>query len=287
MDQLQQGHLGSGDNVGRDKIINNYDSSPTIPRSKYLNAFAHYDLANLVGREQQLKAIDEHLKQHQLLLLHGIGGIGKTILAKAYISKAQDQYNHIAYVEIAGSIAESMLIQLGNSPDVGLAVDPRLDSESKFKALIDTLRHIPKLLLVLDNANDADDLRGCKKQLASLNATVLITGRARPQSFAQERNIEDIQALTPEEALRLFKSHYTAALMESDRPLVDRILKKAFHHPKLVEVIAKAAQANTFLNLNKLSEIVSKNHFEDEEINYPIEIDDQTKKNFPCPVGSI
>lgn len=177
MDRFQQYHSGDGDNVGGDKVIHNYYNSPAVPRSKYLNAFAHYDLSNLVGREQQLQAIDEHLKQHQLLLLHGIGGIGKTTLAKAYISRTYDLYDHIAYVEIVGSIADSLLIQLGNSHDINLNFDSKLEPEERFSALIETLRHIPRLLLVLDNANDAEDLRNRKKQLASLKATVLITGR--------------------------------------------------------------------------------------------------------------
>ena len=276
MDKANQNHWGAGDNVAGNKIV--YNSPPATSRSEYLNTFAHYDLANLVGRKPRLKAIDQHLKQHHLLLLHGIGGIGKTTLAKAYISQAHHQYDHIAYVEIVGSIAASMVSQLGNSPDVGGEIDPALDPEAKFISLIDILRHIPKLLLVLDNANDADELGQRKRQLTSLNATVLITGRARPQSFVQERNMQEIKALTPDEALRLFSNHYTSALTESDRALVERMLQGAFYHPKLVEVIAKSAQANAFLNLEELNQLVGKKHYQDEEINFPIEIDDQTKK---------
>ncbi|MCC5610879.1 tetratricopeptide repeat protein [Nostoc sp. CHAB 5834] len=278
MDQAQQDHRGSEDNVGRDKHVHYHSGRETRPRSKYLNTFAHYDLANLVGRAPQLRAIDEHLSQRKLLLLHGIGGIGKTTLARAYISQAQDQYDHIAYVEIVGSIAESLLNQLGNSADVGLEVDAALDPETKFEALIDTLRRIPKLLLVLDNANDAEDLRVRKKQLASLNATVLITGRARPQSFVQERAIQEVQALTPDEALRLFRTHYTSDLTAAKSRLIESMLEDAFYHPKLIEVIAKAAQSNAFLELDELQQIVGKKDYDDEEINYPIEIDDQTRK---------
>ena len=273
-------YQGIRDSTITDNSVIHIHQSPSIPtpRSKYLNAFAHYDLANLVGRERQLNAIAGHLQQHNLLLLQGIGGIGKTTLAKAYISQAHLQYDHIAYVEIVGSIAASMVSQLGNSPDVGGEIDPALDPEAKFISLIDILRHIPKLLLVLDNANDADELGQRKRQLTSLNATVLITGRARPQSFVQERNMHEIKALTPDEALRLFSNHYTSALTEFDRVLVERMLQGAFYHPKLVEVIAKSAQANAFLNLEELNQLVGKKHYQDQEINYPIEIDDQTKK---------
>jgi tetratricopeptide (TPR) repeat protein len=279
MNPLQQDHKGPGDNVGGNKIINNYPDKPTtIPRSKYLNTFARYDLANLVGRQVPIQAIASHLQDHHLLLLHGIGGIGKTTLAKAYIAQAQESYDHIAYVEMVGSIAESMLIQLGDSSVESLTLNPELDLEEKFERLISNLSHLPDLLLVLDNANEAEDLERRKKQLASLGAKVLITGRARPLVFAQERCILEIEALTSEEALELFCNYYTNPLNEAEQGVVKQLLQDAFYHPKLVEVIAKAAQANPFLSLEELAQLVGKKEYNDEEFNYPVKIDSQTKK---------
>lgn len=247
-------------------------------RSKYLNSFPQYDLANLVGREEQLNAMTKHLEQHQLILLHGIGGIGKTTLAKAFISIYQDQYDHIAFVEIIGSIRESFISQLSTSPDVGLAVDPTASSEVKFKSLIEILRHIPNLLLVLDNADDTDDLLQCKPQLASLNAKVLITGRAKPRLFVHERLVQEIGALMADEAMQLFENFYTPALSLEERLIVADMLKATFYHPKLVEVVAKAAEANAFLSLRDLVAIVERKDYYDDKINYPVDIDSQTKK---------
>jgi tetratricopeptide (TPR) repeat protein len=286
MAQLQQVNQGSGDNVGKNKItynkiVTNYypgQQTPT-PASKYLNSFAHYVLANLVGRQAQLQAITNHLQNHHLLLLHGIGGIGKTTLAKAYISQHEDSYDHIAFVEMTGSIAESMLVQLGTSSELGLVLNQDLNFEAKVEQLFSHLRHLPnKLLLVLDNVNEAEDLEQVKNQLASLHAHVLITGRARPLIFVQERCIQEIDALTSEEAIKLFINHYTSPLTDEQQVLVNQLLQDAFYHPKLVEVIAKAAQANPFLSLEELAQLVGKKHYDDEEINYPVKIDDQTKK---------
>lgn len=250
---------------------------PSPIRTKYLNTFAHYDLANLVGREQQLTDIENHFAKHNLLLLRGMGGIGKTTLAKAYMARTRDAYDHLAYVEIVGSIADSMLIQLGNSPDVAFTADPQRSAGENYTALIDTLRHIPNLLLILDNTNDAEDLRQQKTQLASLNTKVLITGRARPQPFVQERIVQEIRQLKPDEALQLFKNMYASSLSDADEELVKTLLAKAFYHPKLIEVIAKAAYANAFLSLAELQAIVEKKDYDDDAINYPIDIDEQTK----------
>ncbi|AQG81108.1 tetratricopeptide repeat protein [Spirosoma montaniterrae] len=251
---------------------------PTSPaRQKYLNTFAHYDLTNLVGRTDELSQIDAHFARHDMLLLRGMGGIGKTTLAKAYMARSRDGYDHLAYVEIVGTIADSILIQLGNSPDVAFTPNLADSTDDKFKALIDTLGRIPNLLLVLDNANDADDLRLRQRALESLAGRVLITGRARPQTFVQERKVQEIKKLTPADALQLFKNLYPIPLTDAEDELVKTILEKAFYHPKLIEVLAKAAYANSWLQLTDLRAIVEQKEYRHEAINYPVEVDDQTK----------
>jgi tetratricopeptide (TPR) repeat protein len=273
MDSVNQVHYGTGDNVAGDKII-----VIPEPRAKYLNSFPHYDQTRLIGREGQLVAIDEHFSSRKLLAICGIGGIGKSTLSRAYISHAYENYDHIAFVEVNTDIAESMLLQLGSSPDVGVSFDEGLETEDRFKILIDELRRIPNLLLVIDNVNDPDDLENRKEQLSSFNATVLVTGRARPISLVQDQSIIEIRELEPNEAFELFSRYYTAPLTESDKSLVEQMLKDAFYNPKLIEVIAKSAHANAFVSLKEVSEIVGKKKYEDDEINYPIDVDDQSKK---------
>lgn len=246
---------------------------PAPTPHKYLNAFAHYDLANLVGRERQLAEIENRFKHHRLLLLRGMGGIGKTTLAKAFISRVTGQYDHVAYVEIVGTISASLLRTLGNSPDVAFTYQPDLSAEENFTALLDVLRHLPNLLLVLDNALDPDDLAKRKQALESLNAAVLLTGRVRLRTFEQAGLVQEISYLEADEAMALFENRAGMPVADADRPTVTTMLDHAYRHPKLIEVLAKAVYANPLLTLAKAQALVAERAFDAQPINVPFEFE--------------
>ncbi|CCH57106.1 Nephrocystin-3 [Fibrisoma limi BUZ 3] len=246
-------------------------------RHKYLNTFAHYDLQNLVGRQKQLQDIEAHFTNHNLLLLRGMGGIGKTTLARAYLARMEDQFDHVAFLEITGTIADALLLKLGGSKDIFYTQDPQKNTEDNLFALLDVLRHIPNTLLVIDNANDADDLLLRKKAFDSLPWKILITSRAKVHTYQHERKVQEVKQLMPEEARVLFEKLYGLPLTDTEQELVSFILEKAFYHPKLIEVLAKAARENPMLELTTLREIVAKKEYDDEEINYPVEIGEQEK----------
>ena len=54
-----------------------------------------------VGREEELKEVATLLQgKKPVLLLNGIGGIGKTTLAKKYLYEAYGLYDNIAWVSV-------------------------------------------------------------------------------------------------------------------------------------------------------------------------------------------
>ena len=224
--------------------------------------------------------MDDRLARQKILLLRGMGGIGKTTLAKAYLDRCHDAYDHLAYVEIVGSIADSMLNQLGNSSGLEFTANPQHTPDERFTALIDTLRRIPNLLLVLDNikdASDAGDLRNRKAALESLDATILITGRVRSAEFVQAGQLMEIGALSPEEALLLFERFLERRVKPNETELVSDILEKAFYHAKLIEVIATQIRRNLLLSLAEARAIVARRQYDDDEINYPDGLDEHAK----------
>ncbi|GAB3221591.1 tetratricopeptide repeat protein [Spirosoma arcticum] len=249
-------------------------------RAKYLNRFARYDSARLIGRVTELADIDTRLARQKMLLLRGMGGIGKTTLAKAYLDRSRDAYTHLAYVEIAGSIADSMLRELSNSDAVDFTPNPDHTTDEKFDALLNALRTTPNLLLVLDNIRDADaaaDLRKRKAALESLDATVLITGRVRLAEFVQTGQLMELGSLAPGEARTLFERSLGRPVRDAETELVNDILEKAFYHAKLIEVVATQISRNVHLSLGEAKDMVAKRQFDDEELNFPDDIDEQAQ----------
>jgi len=67
-----------------------------------------YNSACFVGRNLELLRIHEILQENQVVFLSGIGGIGKTELAKKYVHMYREAYDTVAFVFFEGSIEHSI-----------------------------------------------------------------------------------------------------------------------------------------------------------------------------------
>ncbi len=59
-----------------------------------------------IDREEALAAITTLLEEHSTLFLHGIPGIGKSELIKAYCKAHKKDYTNILFLEYTGSLYE-------------------------------------------------------------------------------------------------------------------------------------------------------------------------------------
>ncbi|HET9226596.1 MAG TPA: tetratricopeptide repeat-containing protein kinase family protein, partial [Thermoanaerobaculia bacterium] len=135
----------------------------------------------LKGRSEELQALARTLSENQTLVLHGLGGIGKTRLAIEYAWRFGRRYPAALFV-------------LADSPDglnSGLAALARADlldlpertrpAESEVvAAVLKWLRTNPGWLLILDNVDTREARLAVARLLPSLAAgRVLITSRRR------------------------------------------------------------------------------------------------------------
>ena len=111
-----------------------------------------------IGRDDDLKKIHEKLfnEQNGLLLVNGEGGIGKTTVASTYYHKYIAEYSHLIWIVAERSI-ENALLTL--ALELQLKFDDAITGEQR---IIEILRELMMLenpsLLVIDNANDLEDL---------------------------------------------------------------------------------------------------------------------------------
>ena len=235
---------------------------------KELNAFASYKVSELIGRGELLENINESFKKNNLVLIQGMGGIGKTAIAKGYIESYKESYSHIAYVEITTTLTEDLLKRLNNI-DTSFKIDYLIDTVSNIYNLIDRLRIIEDTLLVIDNLNNEDDLRKYKGLLESFNWKILITTRALPQTYKSETI--KVSHLSPVLAFSLFEKHYDNII--EDKNTVERILHKIRYHTKLTILLAKVALTNPFIRLEQMANKVNDGLYEDDALNVRISID--------------
>ncbi|KAL2351517.1 hypothetical protein BJ546DRAFT_1029279 [Cryomyces antarcticus] len=146
------------------------------------------------GREALLKKIRESLRQAEgtglkSLVLHGLGGVGKTRLALQYANSSRAQFDAIFWIA-ADTIIKLRQSFLEVSRRLCLTLDDR-DSQdavvavSKVKAWLDETRY--RWLLVFDNVDDPEILSGVWP--GDNSGSVLLTSRDSMVGFGSAASV--------------------------------------------------------------------------------------------------
>lgn len=101
----------------------------------------------LIGREQDSARIENALKQHQLVVIIGAGGVGKSRVALQIGDNLAGHYPDGVWLVELAETAASRSIEDAIAAVFGVTADP---SRSAIDAIVQYLRH-QRLLLILDN----------------------------------------------------------------------------------------------------------------------------------------
>ena len=98
-----------------------------------------------LGRTEDLSHIHEQLLngENLLLLVNGVGGMGKTTLASQYYHRYQHEYAHIAWVLSEHSIADALLRL---APPLGVEFEPRWSTAERMQVLLRAMAELTEAL---------------------------------------------------------------------------------------------------------------------------------------------
>ena len=182
-----------------------------------------------VGRELELAEIEKRFQTQQVVILSGIGGVGKTELAVRYGQKYVEEKGHKAYmVQFDSSLRQTLLNNV--APNIhNLNVRNMPENEILHKT-VDILNSSGKeALLILDNADQAN-LMALRRELSVLELKVLVTTRQ------DEERAVDVARLHREELYRLFAQHEARVTPEEMDALIDAV----DGHTLTVDLMARA-----------------------------------------------
>jgi hypothetical protein len=135
------------------------------------------------GRDAELKDLRKKLYEGaaaavtQAVVVHGLGGVGKTMLAVEYAWKYMGDYDAVLWVNADSSAAlDAGLAAL--APVLGLPETDEREHLNQTKAVLTWLRDHERWLLIADNADIDEAARAVRDQLApNLGGHVLVTSR--------------------------------------------------------------------------------------------------------------
>ncbi|NTV67207.1 MAG: ATP-binding protein [Chlorobaculum sp.] len=189
-----------------------------------------------IGRDEKLKEVHDELfdGNNLLLLVNGEGGIGKTTLAAKYYQRYFSDYAHLGWVFAERSLGDAMLT-LADPLKVEFA--PTDPADVRREKLLREMAGLQKpCLLVIDNANDIDDLSAHYHELRKCpNFHILLTTRI--ESFAHAKTCR-VGHLDEPTAIRLFTTHYPGHDSAEDG-LLKELLRAIGYNTLVIELLAK------------------------------------------------
>jgi DNA-binding SARP family transcriptional activator len=194
-------------------------AGPAIPRPSQLPA----DIGDFTGREAHVAHLSHMLLQEvsasspgavRIAVVAGAAGLGKTTLAVHAAHQVRELFpDGQLYVDLMGATAQPTApgeVLARFLRDLGVDGDKVPAGEDERAALYRTRLTSRRVLVVLDNARDAAQVRPLLPGSAS--CAVLVTTRRRPTDLASTRFV-DLNVLEDTEALALF-----ARIVGDDRP---------------------------------------------------------------------
>jgi len=216
-----------------EELITLADESKPFVRDNFV-----YHQAVFVGRERELEEIYKCLKEDSLLFLHGIGGIGKSELAKQYAERNRKNYRKILFVSFQNSILETICKE-----DIFVSHLKREEEESEenyFNRKLHLLQSdlTSDDLFLLDNFDIEMDEH--LKSLLKCKCHFLITTREDFSDWSY-RQLEIREFEQKETLLELFCSYQwkTEDYQKNDWEAVEKLIKWAKRHTMTIELIAK------------------------------------------------
>ena len=180
------------------------------------------------GREREMEALHELLQQHDKVFLHGIPGIGKSELAKAYASRYAKEYTNILFIPCRGSLLQTLA-------NLDFADDrPEDEEEQRFKRHNRLLRSLKRdTLIIFDNLNTTFSEEPLLDMVCKYRCTVLFTSRNR---FEYQTSME-LQELEKPALIKLFRYFYSGT--DKYAEMVEEMIRAVHAHTFAVELVAR------------------------------------------------
>ncbi len=216
-----------------------------IPQA--LTSYAPIDPATeCIGREADLQRLKDALaRTSRTVIVNGLGGMGKTTLAKAWFQSVKDQYDHWAWIEVSGEagqthalgVVEAIAFHPHLAENLGLSFEEKEEPLARYRKVMNALRRLEgRGLLVIDNAGsdmEAADIRGELPQPPRWQ--VLLTNRSELKGYDHV----SLGHLEPPYAMALFRQYYTEPCTDDE---VQTLLKELGYHTLSIELVAKTLQ---------------------------------------------
>lgn len=199
---------------------------------------------NFTGRKKELKELDNAINEYGRAFLYGMGGIGKSEIAKKYIMDNKDKYKTIIFSVYDGSLISTLLNDNYFNIDGFRKKMTDHGEESDVEFFYRKLDYIKKntdnkTLIIIDNFDIDNDSN--LKDILDGNYHLIFTTRNNFKRL--NLPIIEIKAMEDEnELLELFKKHYEIPIKDDELNIFKEIINYLDRHTLAIELVANVMQ---------------------------------------------
>jgi len=198
--------------------------------------------STIIGRKKELKLIDEQLNYSKALLVHGIGGMGKSTIMSYYLHEHKNEFDYYGFFEGLEDFVNSLEIALNLKIEQGedrlaIVLHELIKLDGNKLLIIDDIKEIKTNKKIIERVLDLKEHDGFK---------ILLTSR---------EVIEDIDGyvldtLSMDDAKELFNSIYNV----ENKVLLEDVLEYLDCHAFFVELTAKTLKSKQNLTLESIKD---------------------------------
>lgn len=206
-----------------DKVINDLAIlvNMSMPEHIYLRDKRQKPGEKFSGRKAELREIKRRLDSDNFVFLRGMGGVGKSALAKKFAHEYRNEYHTCQFVSYGGSVHETIgALDFANlsEADFDGNVGELLKAKTDHLDFCDS-----KTLIIVDNVDVPDD-EGFDELLnnSRCNAKFIFTTRCTMNNYTKQTF--DLQGLQPEDCKELFFNYWDCT--EKDKKTYSRCVEE-------------------------------------------------------------
>lgn len=216
------------------------------------------------GRKNTIEEMHDKLCSYNLVILSGIGGIGKTYLSRQYAHIYSDEYKFkqvVTYDKAASSFKKTILaISFDN------LFEQEISDDGRFEKRMSLLKKMGKdTLLIIDNVDSTpEDLYLFDDLCKNSDIHIIITTRLT-DCFPPDQTIK-VRPLPVDVQIEFFKAHYHDNIADEELPIIKQILSCIEGHTLLIELVAKSMHATALSPSQMLDYLTEKKYNELEPV---------------------
>lgn len=228
--------------IGQQTIYSAEKESPKLVLPKYPPA-----IRNLIGREEALFDFKDKLDNNKIVLVTGIGGIGKTEFVKKFLEQVSLEDRKIGWFDYNVSFRDTILNTRGLVENANAFLQ---DQEAIYLERFSLIKKLEKNdILVFDNIDNKNI-----EPILELECKVIITTRCIFEQYKKTFFNYSLDFLSLKACRELFLFYWEKEIeTKEEEEYLDKIIELTVNHTLSLELLAKTCRAG-YLSVKELYE---------------------------------